>query len=268
MTSTFEWREAPASDYAVLGDPVGHSLSPRMFSAAFAETGLPYQYVATRVPLEEFEAAMNRLAGLGYLGVNVTVPLKEAAFRWCARHEGLAERIGAANTIRLAERAGTNTDAPGLLDVLVEQAIPEGPILVLGAGGSARAALAALSDAGRELALWNRTRTRAEELLEELSVSAKVLDTIAAGGFAAILNTTSASLSGQELSVDWTGALPGALAFDLAYGPQPTPFVRDAEAHGVRAIDGRPLLVAQGARAFEWWFGIEAPRSAMLQAVA
>lgn len=268
MTEWFEWRDAPAGDFAVLGDPVGHSLSPRMQSAAFAALGLSYRYHAIRVPEPELREAVDHLAGLGYRGLNATVPLKEAAFRWMSSGEELTRRIRAANTLRLENPDSINTDAPGILDVLNENQVGEGPILVLGAGGSSRAALVALASIDRKTAIWNRTRHRAFHLAEELQLPVEVVTTPTAQGFAAILNTTSASLKGERIGIDWFGAVSGALAFDFAYGPGPTPFMEDAAQSGLKAIDGRALLVAQGARSLEWWLGIEAPRSAMLQAVA
>lgn len=268
MTEWCEWRDAPEAEFAVLGDPVGHSLSPRMQSAAFLAAGLPHRYRAVRVPEPEFDEAAAHLANLGYRGLNVTVPLKEAAFRWTSTGDEMTRRIRAANTLRLGQLESINTDAPGILDVMRDFATGEGPVLVLGAGGSARAALIALASIHRKTALWNRTVERAQRLVDELQIPVEVLDEPVAQGYAALLNTTSAGLKGERIGIDWSQAVPGALAFDFAYGSGPTPFMAEASRSGLRAIDGRALLVAQGARSFEWWLGIEAPRSAMLQAVS
>lgn len=268
MTVPFEWPEAPEAEFAVLGDPVAHSLSPKMFSAAFEALGLDDRYVAIRVPLDEFEPAVDRLSELGYRGVNATIPLKEAAFRWSSAPDEFSQLVRAANTLRLEDRAAINTDAPGMMDVLEAEAIPNGPVLILGAGGSARAAAAALHRSGREVRLWNRTQPRAEALASETGLPIQIQNEPSAAGCAAVLNTTSTGLTGEALAVEWNDVAPGAVAFDFAYGHGPTPFLADAGRVGLRTIDGRQLLVAQGARSFEWWLGREAPRSAMLQAVA
>ncbi|MFM9873664.1 MAG: shikimate dehydrogenase family protein, partial [Fimbriimonadaceae bacterium] len=133
----YEWRDVPEGDYAVLGDPIGHSLSPRMHSAAYDALGLDLVYSAVRVPYGEFFEAMDRLRALGYKGVNCTVPLKELAFDWCPSFLGLAGELGSVNTINLVTQQGTNTDLPGFLKVCEEFGVGSGArVLILGAGGT------------------------------------------------------------------------------------------------------------------------------------
>ena len=265
----FEWYDAPPAEFGVLGDPVAHSLSPQMQEAAFAVLELSYRYEAIRVPEEQFDEAVDHLSKLGYLGLNVTVPLKEAAYRWALTTDELTSRIKAANTLKLEDKTATNTDAPGILDVLLGlNVLPPASILLLGAGGAARAVAAGLQRAGYPFSVYNRSRDKAEGMLAELGLSAQVLSAPDPIGFKLILNATSASLEGALIPIDWERALPGTLALDLVYTESATPFMASAAANGVEAHDGKSLLVAQGARSLEWWLGVEAPRSAMLKAIS
>lgn len=265
MTGVFEWRDAPQADFAVIGDPVAHSLSPRMHSAALQAMGLALKYVAVRVPSGEVAQALEHLAGLGYMGVNCTVPLKAEALVACRTAEPFARRVGAVNTVRLPSLEGTNTDGPGFLDTLGYLGLSPGcRVLLLGAGGSARAIAAALSDSGYSLRIWNRTPERAQAMVEELHLAAELDRVPDPKGCQLLVNTTSASLRGAELSLDWGRVDPDAVAYDLMYGEAPTPFLVRAARCGLRTIDGRPLLAAQGARSLEWWLGAKAPRRVLL----
>lgn len=260
--SIFSWRDAPEAEFAVIGDPVAHSLSPWMQSAALRSLGLPHRYVAIHVPPSDLIAAMDRLLALGYQGVNVTVPHKTGVLDWIQDTEPYARQVGACNTIRIQDRYGWNTDAPGFLQVLEEvELAADAPILLLGAGGSTRALLPALVGRGHRVRLWNRTRARAEELVETLRLDVEILDRPDAGGAIAVVNTTSASLQGESLRVEWRGA---RLAIDLAYRAriegglvvaEPTPFLREAAEAGMVGIDGRSLLAAQGALSLSHWLG-------------
>ena len=148
MSGGYPWREAPEAEFAVIGDPVGHSLSPRMHAAAYQALGLSYRYLAIHVLPGEVGQALARMESLGYQGVNVTVPHKEEALAWAKDSEPLARRVRAANTLRLADKACINTDAPGFLDTLSEFHPEPRTAIILGAGGSARAIAVALMGAG------------------------------------------------------------------------------------------------------------------------
>jgi shikimate dehydrogenase len=261
----YAWRDAPGANYAVIGDPVKHSRSPVMHSAAYRALGLDLSYVAIEVPPGEVGLALDHLRTLGYLGVNVTVPHKEEVLGWCAQVPPFAARVRAANTIRLSDQSCINTDAPGFLEVVRDAGI-EHPteILLIGAGGSARALALALTEAGHELRIFNRTRSRAEAMIEDLALDARLLETPDPAGAELIINTTSASLYATDLDVDWHRAPEDALVIDLMYGL--SLFLASAEGHGLRTMDGLPLLVAQGALSFEWWLGMNAPREAMREA--
>lgn len=260
------------SRLGVLGWPVAHSRSPAMFAAAFAATGRDgWSYQRLPVPPELFEEAVRGLAGSGFAGANVTIPHKGAALRLADEAEPVAARIGAANTLTFSgdgRIAARNTDAPGLQRALVAAgADPRGrSALVLGAGGSARAAVVALLDGGAlEVAVWNRTPERARSLCAELGATA--VDAPEPADL--LVNCTAIGLAGGG-SDDWESLplAPGQLdsfgtIADLAYGDSETALIAAARARGLRTIDGLELLVAQGALAFEAWLGDPAPLEAM-----
>lgn len=266
--TVFEWREAPAADFAVIGDPVSHSLSSKMHMAAYRELGLPLTYLSVRVPAGEVSPAMDRLKELGYKGVNVTIPHKGEVIGWLKEVDAFALRVQSANTVRLEDRYGFNTDAPAFLHTLELLNIQPGtPTLVLGAGGAARAVVAALADEGYPLRIWNRSRARAEEMVEDLEIEASVWDEPELLDAMLVVNATASSLDGEPLPVKWEHGMAGVVAYDLAYSRGTTPFVAQAEAHGLRAYDGKGMLVMQGALAFEWWLEVDAPHDAMWDAV-
>lgn len=276
MNICYEWRDAPAADFAVIGDPVAHSRSPQMHQAAYNALGLPYRYVALRVSAGKVGETLDYLTGLGYRGVNVTVPHKQEAMDWTMGADRLTdnvgeprsldpltEKIGVVNTLNLIERSAINTDGPGFLDTLTPYEFARGSTaLILGAGGSARAVAAVLPSAGFDVWIWNRTHSRAVALGEEFRLGTVETPT---ANFDLIVNTTSAGLKSESLPIDWRGAKEEGLAYDLVYGE--TRFLRDANSHGMRTLDGKALLMSQGARSFEWWLGIPAPREAMLEAI-
>jgi shikimate dehydrogenase len=269
MSRVYTLDHLPMADFAVIGDPIGHSKSPAMHRAAYDALGLPYRYVAVHVPQGRVAEALDRMLEMGYRGVNVTVPHKAEALAWASQPDSLAARIGAANTLDLRTGRAWNTDAPGFMDTLADLGL-RSPYraVVLGAGGSARALVAALSDeAGVEVAVWNRTRDRAERMVQELASGALIQDLPDLSRADLVVNATSTGLDAIELDLDFSVARPHALAYDLAYGSEPTVFERQAAQAGLRHADGRGLLVAQGARAFEHWLGIPAPKTVMLRAI-
>jgi shikimate dehydrogenase len=251
----------------VLGWPVAHSRSPAMHGAALRELGLDgWRYQRLPVPPEAFAETVRALPALGFRGVNVTIPHKEAALALADRASPAARAIGAANTLTFAEGeiAAENTDAPGLMRAL--GAVP-GSALVLGAGGSARAAAYALARAGAEVAVWNRTPERALRLAAELGVTA------AAGAVeaAALVNCTSVGLHDpsstfKELPVSADALGRYACVVDLVYRDGGTELLHEAQRRGCRVVDGLEVLVHQGALSLEIWTGRPAPVDAMRQA--
>lgn len=271
MTEAFRWREAPHAQFAVIGSPVSHSLSPRMQNAALAEMGLPLRYVAIEVPVGEVGEALARLRDLEYVGANVTVPHKAEAFGWLAEVDDSARRLSVVNTVRFSGPRGPegiSTDGPGFLDTLADLNVqPAARATLLGAGGSARAIAAALADAGYAVSIFNRTRERAEKLIADLNIDAAILDLPEVRSADVVVNATAASLTGGDLGIDWASAQPETIAYDLMYAGGLTPFLLAAANCGLRTVDGRALLVAQGARSLEWWLGRAAPRGVMTEAI-
>jgi shikimate dehydrogenase len=265
--TVFPWQDAPQADFAVIGYPIKHSLSPKMHSAAFSALGLQASYVPIEVHPGEVDPALDALRDKGYRGVNVTVPHKEDAFQWCSKTTDIAQRLHVCNTIDLAEKRGTNTDAEGFSRSLAQYDFASKRALVLGAGGSTRAILYALEADGWEISLWNRTHRKAASLLQVFGFKASLMDMPEAYGQDLIVNTTSASLSGDRLPIDWSQANSNALAYDLAYGPSLTPFLADAAYFGLETMDGRRMLMEQGAAAFEFWWSQTAPRDEMMAAL-
>jgi shikimate dehydrogenase len=247
----------------VLGFPVGHSRSPVMMNAAFAELGLDWRYLKLPVPAERFEQAVTALPGSGYRGANVTIPHKLAAHDLADELSDAARAIGAVNTLTFHDDgriSGDNTDAGGLLDALGDP-VPA-TALVLGAGGAGRAAAWALAQAGAEVTIWNRTGRRAAQLAADLGVTHSERP----GPAELLVNATSVGLRPGD-SLDGLPLVDARVVVDLVYGRGPTPIARWADERGARVVDGLEVLVRQGARSFALWTGEEPPVDAMRRAV-
>jgi shikimate dehydrogenase len=255
----------------VAGWPVGHSRSPQMHNAALAAVGLDgWRYVRLPLPPELFDETVRALPGAGFRGANVTIPHKEAALAVADTASDAARAIGAANTLTFEEDAiqADNTDAPGLLAALPVEAAGR-TALVLGAGGSARAAAWALREAGADVGVWNRTPERAEALATAMGVRT------ARSGEAAdiVVNCTSVGLRDpqepfKELPLRADDLDAGRLVVDLVYRAGGTQLLRAARARGASVVDGLEILVAQGAASFERWTGRAAPLQTMRAAAS
>ena len=252
----------------VIGSPIAHSKSPLLHGIWLRKMGLPGHYVPMDVAPEDFEQVLRTLPKSGFVGVNVTVPHKEAAIRLADVVTDRATLIGAANTLIFLEDGrihADNTDGYGFIENLRQNApdwdAKAGPAAVLGAGGAARAVLASLLDAGvPEIFLSNRTRARAEALQSDFGTKIKVVDWVQAGnmleGSATVVNTTSLGMVGQqELRVPLDGLQKGALVTDLVYNPLQTRLLREAEEMGCVTVDGLGMLIHQAVPGFERWFG-------------
>jgi len=247
----------------VLGWPVRHSRSPAMHEAGYRALGLDdWRYQLLPVPPELFDETVRALPGAGFIGANVTIPHKEAALALADDATDAARAIGAANTLTFAADGrihADNTDAPGLLDALPFD--PAGArTVVLGAGGSARAVVWALVQAGADVLVWNRRPERAERLCADVGGRATQDPPPAAD---LLVNTTSVGLHGEDpfkalpLGVDAMDGYPCLV--DLVYGTGPTALTSAAQAAGATVVDGLEILVRQGARSFERWTGRPAP---------
>ncbi len=266
--SWHEWQEALPGDFAVLGDPISHSLSPLIHSRAYQISELPYSYHALRVRAGELSNALEHLIAIGYRGVNVTLPLKEEAFRWAEKVEGIGQKLGVVNTLNLKSKIGLNTDAPGFIETIADCGLRRGDnVLVLGAGGTAQALIPILIETGFRVKAWNRTKSRLETLAKNQDLEFEILDCIDPAGSKLILNTTSAGITGEALPIKWQNTESNSVAYDVVYGKEMTPFLLEASKRGLLTIDGSKMLVAQAALSFEWWLGKSAPREAMLKAI-
>lgn len=263
--------EAPPPLAGVAGWPIGHSKSPAIFAHWFARLGVAGRYVPLPVRAEDFAEVYRALPKAGFVGINCTIPHKEAALRLADEATGAARAIGAANMIRFADGriVADNTDAFGFIENLRAGAPGRdpaaGPALVLGAGGAARAVLHALIAAGvPELRLANRTPARAEALSAAFGPRVSVVPwearAEAAAGAACIVNTTSLGMAGQPpLDMALDAAPATALVTDLVYAPLETPLLAEARRRGMVAIDGLGMLLHQARPAFAAWFGVDPP---------
>jgi shikimate dehydrogenase len=267
--------------FGVLGDPVDHSLSPAMHNAAFAACELPYLYLRYRVPTDALPQALAEARQLDMGGLNLTVPLKEVAITLLDDVTAEARRIGAVNTIVFEDGRlhGDNTDARGFLRSLEGRVALDGAhVVLIGAGGSARAVGTALATAGcTHVTVANRSLARASDLARALEDLGPIRTTIASldaledgiglADARLVVNTTSTGLEGEPIAVRH-GATPHDCVFmDLVYGAQPTPFLRAAARARRRTLDGSGMLLHQGALAFEAWTGRPAPLDAMRRAL-
>jgi shikimate dehydrogenase len=259
--------------YAVFGHPIGHSQSPRIHTLFAAQTGQAMDYRALEVRPESFGDALGEFFASGGKGLNLTVPLKELGFRRVDALSQRAQRAGAVNTVAMridGTLYGDNTDGIGLLRDLrhnLELALKGRRILLLGAGGASRGVVEPLLEAlPEELVIANRTAEKAEQLAGEFAPWGNILgcglDALTGRCFDLILNATSASLKDDLPPLPEGLLAPQGSAYDLAYGPGATAFVRWGSAQGARlSADGMGMLVEQAAEAFALWRGVT-PRTA------
>jgi shikimate dehydrogenase len=253
----------------VAGWPVAHSRSPAMHNAALEAVGLDgWRYQLLPLPPELFAEAVRALPGVGFAGINVTIPHKEAALALADEATATARAIGAANTLAFASDGAVhadNTDAPALIAALGDER-PRTAV-VLGAGGSARAVVYALAQIGASVKVWNRTAERARSLAGEFGAEA-VQDLPPAD---LLVNCTSVGLADplrtfKDLPVEVDALGEYACVVDLVYRAGGTGLLREAKRAGSRAIDGIEILVRQGALSFERWTGRAAPLEIMRRA--
>jgi shikimate dehydrogenase len=253
-------RELPGR-LVLLGHPVSHSLSPVFQNAALVAAGIDLRYEALDVPPGLLQVTLDDAKREGWAG-NVTVPHKEAVFARCGELTPIARRVGAVNTFR-AEPAGIvghNTDVAGfdaaVLDLMKE--VPHGAVVgLLGAGGSAAAALAAISAwPGARALVANRTSDRARDLVARFGAFASQSDVASIAREAdLVVNATSIGLRDDDpLPIDPALLRPQCAVLDLVYSPNETRLVHQARDAGHPAIDGLAMLCGQGAHAFGWWF--------------
>ena len=253
----------------VMGWPVSHSLSPRLHGYWLHEHRIDGLYLPLAVPTDALETALRALPFVSYMGVNITVPHKEHALQLCDEVDEPSRRIGAVNMVTVTKDgklAGCNTDGVGFLENLrvgSKWRPQQGPAVVLGAGGAARAVVASLADAAvPEIRICNRTYSRAESLAATLGGPCVPIRwnerNAALQGAGLLVNTTSLGMTGQPLLELELGALPAqAVVNDIVYVPVETPLLAAASARGNAVVDGMGMLLHQARPAFETWFGVK-----------
>ncbi len=261
----------------IRGDPIEHTMSPVMHNAAFRQMGLDYLYVPFKVKQGELAKAMEGVRALNIRGLNVTIPHKVAVIQFLDELDSLAEKIGAVNTIVNDDGVltGYNTDGAGFLQALLERRIePKGKnIVILGAGGAARAISFFLADRGAHLVILNRlleldwAKELASRISQIFNKEVKALElnkenlTDALRKADILVNATSVGMTPNIDETPVTSDLlkPDLIVVDIIYNPIKTRLLREAEAAGAKTINGIDMLVWQGALAFEMWTGMEAP---------
>ncbi|WP_309493412.1 shikimate dehydrogenase [Candidatus Hecatella orcuttiae] len=268
--------------YALIGSPVEHSLSPTIHNAAFESLGLNCVYLAFNVASDGLPSALAGLRSLGVQGFNVTIPHKTAVIPLLDEVEPEARSIGAVNTVKImgGKTVGYNTDGEGAISALREAGVEvKGlKVVLLGAGGAARALGFTLAKTSGELVVANRTEAKAVKLAEELSRHHSVrvkgirLNSERLGeelrDAELLVNTTSVGMHPHEDASPIPSRLlhSGLTVFDIVYNPLKTRLLREADAAGAKTVNGLGMLVHQAARSFEIWTGKKAPLDVMFNA--
>lgn len=268
----------------VIGHPIAHSRSPALHGFWLRRYGVKGHYIPMDVAPADLETTLRHLPKIGFVGLNVTLPHKEAILKIADVITDRAALIGAANTLIFRKDGkihADNTDGAGFVANLRQNAphwVPSaGPAAVFGAGGAARAVVAALIEVGvPEIRISNRSRPRAEALRADFGAKLVVYDWVQAAnmleGATTVINTTSLGMAGKpEFRVPLDALEPGAVVNDLVYNPLKTAFLAEAEQRGATIVDGLGMLLHQAAPGFERWFGPtpavdEATRQAVLSA--
>ena len=252
----------------VIGSPIAHSKSPQLHGHWLKTYGLSGHYIPMDVASDDLEKVIRTLPKAGFVGVNITIPHKEAVIRIADLVTDRATMIGAANTLIFRKDGkihADNTDGYGFFENLRAGAPnwnpKAGPAAVLGAGGASRAVVASLLDAGvPEVLVANRTRIRTERLASDFGQRVKVFDWVQAGNMiedaSLLVNTTSLGMVGKsELRVPLDGLAPTTVVTDLVYTPLKTRLLQEAEQLGCPTVDGLGMLLHQAVPGFERWFG-------------
>ncbi|MBZ9975647.1 shikimate dehydrogenase [Mesorhizobium sp. BR-1-1-10] len=262
----------------VTGHPIKHSRSPMIHGHWLAEHGIDGSYQAIDVAPENFAEFLAALQANGYRGGNVTIPHKEAAFAGVARRDHAADEIGAVNTLWFEDGTlwGGNTDGHGFAANLDDHApgwAANGPAVVLGAGGAARAVIHALKARGLgDIRIVNRTLARAIELRDRFGAGVSAHPLAATGELlrdaGLLVNTTALGMQGNgDLAADPRGLPAHAVVNDIVYVPLETPLLAAARARGLKTVDGLGMLLNQAVPGFERWFGVRPKVTAELRAL-
>lgn len=262
--------------FAIIGNPVSHSLSPAMHNAAFAELGINAAYVPIKA--DNIEQTVVGLRTLGFVGASVTVPFKETVMDCLDNIDPTAAKIGAVNTLSFRQTDqegvcscnGYNTDWIGSNSALSQVIDPKGATaLVIGAGGAAKAVVFGLLTAGATVTIANRTQEKAEGLALELGCDSVPLDNIATTPADILINTTTVGMAPHSgRSPVASELLPNyQVVMDIVYAPLQTTLLKQAMACGCKVIDGLDMLLYQGVEQFRIWTGVKPPPSVMRKAL-
>ncbi|HEY8909711.1 MAG TPA: shikimate dehydrogenase [Desulfosporosinus sp.] len=263
--------------YAVIGDPIEHSLSPWMHMAGYKALGVHAEYQRFHVKPSNLAAAVDGLCALGFSGWNVTLPHKESIIPLLDTLTPEARRAGAVNTVKIYEgqRIGHNTDGDGFVRSVEAdlKGFKGKKAVLLGAGGASKGIALALAGQGMHMHILNRTPEKAKALVELIEHwgGTATSGVLAPGDWLKdvdlLVQTTSVGLHGEPFPFSVDGISNQALVVDIIFNPRETPFLREARKHGCRTLNGLGMLLYQGALAWEFWLGGQAPVEAMRQAL-
>ena len=268
-----------AKSFAVIGDPIDHSLSPNIHSAAFRELHLDASYIAYRIPKGELEEGIEGLKKIKIDGFNVTIPHKIDMMKYLDEADESCNLIGAVNTVTNKDGVlkGYNTDMDGFLDPFKKKnlTIANKKVLLLGAGGAARAIVAGfVKEKAKSITIANRTLENAKKLAEfseKIGLDANAIDIEEAKNIAKdfdiIVNATSLGLKNESSPIRLEGINEKTIVYDIVYMPINTDLIKKAKEKNAIIIFGYEMLLGQAIRAFEIWHGIEAPYNAMKKAL-
>lgn len=261
--------------YGIIGNPVRHSLSPAMHNAGFATMGMNWVYVPMEV--SNIKQAMTGLLALGFKGVSVTVPYKESIIQYIDEIDPVAAKIGAVNTLLFYKNSkekiisrGFNTDWLGANTALAEKIkLQHSTILVIGAGGAAKAVAFGLVQAGAKVIIANRTKERGEALAKWLGCEFLPFDSIAGFSADVLINTTTVGMEPDldDIIVPANTLDQFSVVMDIVYAPLKTRLLQEAESAGCKIIDGLSMLLYQGGAQFKIWTGGTPPQLIMRSAL-
>jgi shikimate dehydrogenase len=262
--------------YCIIGDPIHHSLSPAIQNAAFAARGLNCTFIAFRVPKAELRESIESLRSINIAGFNVTTPHKTQVMMYLDEVESLAKKAGAVNTVNNIEGIfrGYNTDVYGFIEPLHKRRVDfQGMhVLLLGSGGAARAVVIALAEQKgiAELIIANRNLHRASDLANlgtANGIKCKVVPLDKAQNFSLacdmIVNATTLGMNNEPSVIDYEHIQKGSIVYDIVYRPPVTELIENAKHAQATVVYGYEMLIEQGAKAFEIWTGLSAPRDVM-----
>jgi shikimate dehydrogenase len=261
--------------YAIIGDPIDHSLSPALHNASFGFLKLDCTYIAYRIPKGELDASIADLKKIGIAGFNVTIPHKVDMMKLLDETDEQCGIVGATNTVVNTNGClkGYNTDVEGFLDPIRKRDIncKDADVLVIGAGGAARAIIAGFAkERARKVTITNRTQENAENIVKfakQLGIESEYVDLERAGHIASsfkfVVNATSVGLKGTEIPISTKNITKDSIVYDIVYMPVETKLIEQAKEHGAAIIYGWEMLLAQAMKSFEIWIGKPAPYEAM-----